>query len=390
MCGLCLPHCPTFAVSQNESQGPRGRISLMLGIAEGRLAADSSVVEALDNCLTCRACEAACPSLVPYGQLIDESRALLGAQTPRPVADRQPWRLLRNQLFSRRQRMTALWRLAYGLDRLIPAWRRLAGRLTLLLPATLARPFRPSIEHHPPECAPNQPCVGLFIGCMGGSLGAGVSRAAQAVLTRLGFAVWIAPNQTCCGGMHQHGGALTQAENLREQNQTVWAKAPSLSAIVAINTACAAELMRTAHAAPVVELTQFLAELPEDRWPALQPLPAELAVHLPCSQQRVLKQSAATEKLLRRIPGIQLHRLDSNRYCCGAAGMQAVMHPEQAATLRMPVVDEVRALGCAAVSSNIGCAAHLSAGLGKAVLHPVEWIAAALPPIDQPTQGQRS
>ena len=85
MCGLCLPHCPTFSLYQNESEGPRGRISLMLGLANGRLAADASVVRTFDHCLTCRACESVCPSLVPYGQLIDETRSLLDVSAPSPA-----------------------------------------------------------------------------------------------------------------------------------------------------------------------------------------------------------------------------------------------------------------------------------------------------------------
>ncbi|WP_407276172.1 (Fe-S)-binding protein [Halothiobacillus sp. DCM-1] len=382
MCGLCLPHCPTFARQQNEAQGPRGRVSLMLGLAEGQLTADASILESLDGCLTCRACEAACPSKVPYGALIDDTRALLASQTPVPVSQRQPWRWLRDVVFSQRQRMGRLSWLAHGLDRLTPLWRRLGGRLTAALPSPLPPPYLHPVTARktPPKPAQERPCVALFIGCMGSSLGADVSRAAEQVLDRLGFVVWTPPQQACCGAMHQHGGDPAQAAALRETNRALFATAPNLAAIVVINTACAVELARASFEVPVIELTQFLADMPDERWPALSPIPATLAVHLPCSQQRALKQSGSTARLLRRIPGLTLHSLASNRLCCGAAGMHALMNPDEAAALRAPLLAEIAALDASAVSCNIGCAAHLSAGLQQPVKHPVEWIAAALPP----------
>lgn len=381
MCGLCVPHCPTFAQQQNEAQGPRGRISLMLGLSDGRLTPDDSVLHALDACLSCRACEAACPSLVPYGQLIDDTRALLSTHTPPPVTSRQPWRTLRDGLLTHRQRMAWLWGAATALDRFVPFWRRVAGRLALALPPTLPRAYRRPITAYktPPTQAEQRPLVALFIGCMGGALGADVSRAAEKVLHHLGFTVWTPPAQMCCGAMHQHGGDLEHAQHLRTQNHGIFAEAPPLAAIVVVNTACAIELARAGASTPVIELTKFLADIPDAQWPVLKPLTHALAIHLPCSQQRVLKQSDATERLLRRIPGITLHALRSNQFCCGAAGMHALTHPNEATALRAPALKEITTLNCAAVSSNIGCAAHLSVGLGQTVKHPVEWIAAALP-----------
>src|SRR4051812_18475343 len=87
-CGFCLDACPTFRLTGQETRGPRGRIYLVRSWRENMIPFDSDVVEALDSCLGCRACETACPSGVPYGQLLEATRATLRQGRPAPVLGR--------------------------------------------------------------------------------------------------------------------------------------------------------------------------------------------------------------------------------------------------------------------------------------------------------------
>src|SRR5690349_23443673 len=81
-CGMCLPHCPTYGVTRDESESPRGRIALMQALASGAIAANAAMEAHLDGCLTCRACEVVCPAQVPYGRLIDAAREELAQRRP--------------------------------------------------------------------------------------------------------------------------------------------------------------------------------------------------------------------------------------------------------------------------------------------------------------------
>ena len=82
-CGLCLEACPTYVITGDENDGPRGRLYLMRAVGEGRLASDSESFERhIDRCLGCRACEQVCPAGVEYGQLLEAARGELFTSGP--------------------------------------------------------------------------------------------------------------------------------------------------------------------------------------------------------------------------------------------------------------------------------------------------------------------
>src|SRR6188768_3418887 len=83
-CGLCLSSCPTYLESGNENDSPRGRIYIMRALQDSRLPLSSAAVKHIDLCLGCRACEAACPSGVQYGELLEQTRQHIETEYSRP------------------------------------------------------------------------------------------------------------------------------------------------------------------------------------------------------------------------------------------------------------------------------------------------------------------
>ena len=86
-CGFCNATCPTYLLTGDELDGPRGRIYLIKDMLEAQ-APTPIAREHLDRCLTCRACETTCPSGVAYGELAEIGRNFVEAQAPRPFAER--------------------------------------------------------------------------------------------------------------------------------------------------------------------------------------------------------------------------------------------------------------------------------------------------------------
>src|ERR1051325_9965681 len=80
-CGFCLAACPTYGELGQEMDTPRGRIVLMKQVLEGSLPY-ASAHQHIDRCLGCLACEPACPSGVAYRDLINPFRALMRHDQP--------------------------------------------------------------------------------------------------------------------------------------------------------------------------------------------------------------------------------------------------------------------------------------------------------------------
>jgi glycolate oxidase iron-sulfur subunit len=371
-CGLCLSVCPTYRLAAQEAESPRGRIALIQGLLQGGLARATTLERHLDSCLGCRACEAACPSGVRYGALIDGARTRL----------RRPGAIGRRALLalaSRPRWFAGASALARGLG-----LRRLAGRLPgpvgrwLGFVAPTPGPAPRSLATEPAGAARGR--VGLFLGCVAREADGPVHAAASRLLAALGYAVVVPDDQACCGAMHLHAGLAEEAGRLAEASRKA-VSGLGLEATLVSATGCGA-VLRQALVPPAVDLLGFLARAD---WSGLaaRPTPGRVAVHMPCSARDAGLAVGDVLGLLGRIPGMETIPLDPGLGCCGAAGTYLLHHATTADALREGVLDAIAASGAGlVVTANTGCAMHLRAGLAARglavrVAHPVELLAEA-------------
>ncbi len=398
MCGLCLPHCPTYRETRDEGESPRGRIALMSALARGQLPLSPQLETHLDHCLTCRACEDVCPSQVPYGALIDAGRTLIHNQHA-PGGRRRLSQTLAAALLGRPRLMRAAARLLRfsqrsGLTRL--GARITAGRPILARMARYVPPLNPVETWRDlyPAAATRRGRVALFTGCVSPVLDPAGLRASISVLTRLGYDVLLPKDQVCCAALFQHDGRQDTAWRFARRNLAAFAG--ELDAVLFLASGCGATLKEyplllslppdrreaaAAFAAKCTDITQFLTAIP---WPAdvvVAPLDGRVAVHDPCSMRRVLHQQSGVYDLLGRIPGARIEPLPGNSACCGAAGSYMFTQQDMADRLLRHKLDAITtAAPDILATTNIGCALHIAAGLRASgwpvrVMHPVTLIA---------------
>lgn len=386
-CGLCVPHCPTYRKTLDEADSPRGRIFIMAALLEGRLPLSPEALHHLDLCLTCRACENACPSQVRYGWLADGMRSWLEPQRQRPPGERRLRAMLFGMATHPRGLQGAGWLLrAYqksGLQQLARKSGTLAAfgleRAEAQLPALQKSPSLHG--EHAPGGTPRG-SVGLFLGCVAQVTDTATLGAAIFILNRLGYTVVVPRAQACCGALHRHNGDTVTAQALALENRQAFS-APGLLAIVHAASGCGATLAEQEPAlpAPLLDISAFLGQAQGWEQIQLTPLPQAIAVHEPCASRNVLHDQNAAYQLLQRIPGARILPLAGNDQCCGAAGSYALTQPEMADLLLRDKIAAIKASGARVIAtSNPGCAMHLAAGLrteGVAieVLHPVHLLA---------------
>ncbi len=395
MCGMCLPACPTYQLTLNEAESPRGRISLIQALLRHKLALDETLGQHLDSCLTCRACEAICPSGVPYGRLIDGVRIIQREASKKP--DWRMEKLLETTAAPEKLRAAGkMLRLAQwsGADKLLRAGLSLAGKEDLwqeMIPARLPA-HQPWDGVYPAQGA-KQGTVALFTGCIADLVDQQTLRDTLTLLTRCGYEVIVPKAQTCCGALHTHAGDIERGRQLAAQNLAAFDPG-TVDAIVFAATGCGAHLVdygrfepddarARAFAAKTIDAMAFLQQhgLTELTF---KPLPRRIAIHTPCTQRNALKQAQLPFTLLARIPEAELIALPGNEVCCGAAGSYMLEHPQTANALR---AQKLQALAATApdllVTSNIGCGLHLQAGLTQQgreleILHPLSLLARQL------------
>jgi glycolate oxidase iron-sulfur subunit len=391
-CGLCLEACPTYQITHLETESPRGRLHLMGGIADGRIdptRSDATVLH-LDRCLACRACEAVCPSGVPYGRLIEETRAgLARARGISPAGQLLLWSVSRPWVLRTMATLLSAFERT-GLRRL--ARRFLPPRLRRL--DALAPPVgRPSYRRV--TVASPRSSVALLLGCVMRASYGDVHTATARVLAQLGVEIVDTPEQTCCGALHAHAGDKDEAVRLAKRNIAAFDQAD----LILVNAAgCGAHLKSYVHlledrpnwadraaafASRVRDVSEHLSAIVGDE--AFGELRMRVTYQDPCHLAHAQGIRAEPRALLSKVRGLQLVEMADADVCCGSAGYYNLAQPEYADRLLEPKIDAILATRPdAVVTANPGCMLQLAAGLrarGRAdipVLHLVEVIDRAL------------
>ena len=392
-CGLCLPTCPTFALTGLEKSSPRGRIRLMKAVADGDMEVTDGFVDEMNFCLDCQACETACPAGVKYGSLVEAARGQIYKQGRNSRLER----LLKIFFFgyvlvSKRKlkflaRMLRLYQQS-GMEGFLAN----TGILNFFMPKIVKlQQLSPRIDDkffddsfpeiiRPPGEVKHR--VAFLSGCIMNVAFAEVNRDTVEVLLRNGCEIIVPKLQECCGSLQAHNGDFDSARTLARHNIDVFSRY-EFDAIVMNSAGCGAFMKEYSwyladdsqyaqramtFSAKVKDLTEFLLSI-EFKKPS-RPLKVRVAYHDACHLAHAQHITSEPRVILGSIPGIDLVELPEAAWCCGSAGIYNLLRYDDSMKLLERKMQNIRETNAdIIVANNPGCLSQLKYGC---TLHHVD------------------
>ena len=377
-CGFCNATCPTYQLTGDELDGPRGRIYLLKQMLEGQQVG-SITQHHLDRCLNCRSCETTCPSGVEYGRLLDLGRVIVEEKVKRPLFE-QIKRQLMLLAFPYRQRFKWLIKLVGLFKPVLPAILRQkipTGSVADIADKAEAWPQ----NHHDRKIA-------ILSGCVQPTLAPSIDISTARVLDKIGISLIQAESTECCGALSYHLSEHEKAKDLAKKNiDQCWPYIEhGVEAIIMTASGCGVTLKEYGtilqydpdyakkaqqFSALVKDISEIL--LDEDLSVFKTENNIKVAFQEPCTLQHGQQLSGVVASILRNIGYALMDNDKKPHICCGSAGVYSLLQPELSIRLRDNKLKDLQANQPDYIATaNIGCLTHLQANTSIKVIHWIE------------------
>ncbi len=380
-CGFCNATCPTYQLTGNELDGPRGRIYLIKNFFEDNNANASKEIASkhLDRCLTCLACETTCPSGVQYGELIDIGRKHINTSLERPVLSKIKRKLILN-IFSSSKRTSMLLAITRICKPFLPT------TLASKIPAKINLPRHSSSQNEPHTTFTRK--MFTIKGCVQNAAAPQINLATKKALESSGIQL-DEINSPCCGALAHHLTELEHAHSTIRKNIDYWHQmlTSEYNNLLINSSGCSSFIKQYITVMQddndYAEKAKFISERCID----LSELANELTVntsldknktiafHSPCTLQHGQQINGKIEEKLKQA-GYSLVKVIDSHLCCGSAGTYSLLETDMSSKLLKDKVTNLQQYQPDIIATaNIGCLMHLQSATKIPVKHWIELIA---------------
>ena len=390
--------CPSYMATREEKHSTRGRARLLWELLQGEVLEggwqNEDVKDALDLCLSCKACKTECPTNVDLATYKAEFLAHYYEGHSRPL------HAYAFGMIDRWARMASHTpRLANALSRFPPTAGVAKSLLHIAperqLPAFATSTFRARVRKHQRRSrdvaaqgsGAAKSDVLLWADTFTNYFQPEIAEAAHQVLSDAGFSVKVLQRHVCCGRPLYDFGMLDKAKQYL--TQAMDALADEISAgtpIVVLEPSCASVFRDEAvnlmpddpRTAKLKRQTMLLSEFLAHRAPNYAPAPRQqkMLVHMHCHHRAIFNMN--DEVAVLKATGGEVKVLDSG--CCGMAGPFGFEKKSYAVSQTLGervLLPAVRAAepGTVIVTDGFSCREQIAQNTGKRALHLAEVLA---------------
>ncbi|MGY0218879.1 anaerobic glycerol-3-phosphate dehydrogenase subunit GlpC [Endozoicomonadaceae bacterium StTr2] len=381
-CTACSSSCPVAAVLPDfpgpKQCGPDGE--------RLRLKSRDFLDVALKYCTGCKRCEVACPSDVQISDIIAQARVKYGEDKFR----------LREFLLSHTDLMGTLTRgsadlvnkltgtsvVKFAMDKTLGIDRRRQ------FPAYARQSFRSWYKQVEEKQHIYARQISYFHGCYVNFNAPELGQDLVTVLNAMDIGVKLLAKEKCCGVPLVANGFHKKARSHAEFNTRACHTAlkQGSECIVSTSSSCA-HMLREDYPTMlgqseqqvhehIIFITRFLShEFQLGNKPEMKPVRLKVGYHSPCHLIRS-RGVLHTLNILREIPGLELHQLDSN--CCGIAGTYGFKKENYTTSqeIGQPLFDQIEAGEFDYIVTDCEtCKMQIEMSTSLQVLHPVTLLA---------------
>ncbi len=390
-CGMCNATCPTYNITGDELDGPRGRIYLIKDMLEKNKPANEKIAKHIDNCLSCYACMTTCPSGVNYMHLIDHGRNHVEKTYKRPFLEK----LMRNVLSFILPNpgifkiMIFLTRIIKPLNFIFP---KFIKNSLALIPNNFPKKNLKIKKIYSPENKKVVARVALLTGCVQRVISPEINESTIRLLNRHNVEVVVLPEIKCCGSLNHHLGKKDLAHSSFSKNINLWHEEylkNGLDAIISNTSGCGTTLKDYGFifrnnkdlkkkAKKISELSKDITEYIDEslnlKFKEEEEKKYKIAYHSPCSMQHGQKVHDQPIGLIKQT-GNKVFDIPDGHVCCGSAGTYNILQQKMAKALLKQKIKNIKKIAPDFISTgNIGCMTQISSGTDIPIVHTIEVI----------------
>ena len=389
-CGFCTATCPTYLVTGDERDSPRGRIWMIRDLLEGQTQNADATSHHLDRCLTCLSCMTTCPSGVDYMHLVDIGREQVAEVAPASKAN-QIFRRLLVSILSHGNRAWLGLMMGWLARPLAPIMPRVIRTMLDAVPARRPKldPVGRSDKVYSPDTMQVRSRVALLAGCAQRAVDSDINAATIRLLNRLGVEVVVRKGSYCCGALAHHTGVEDAARDAMAATIRTWAnekKYRQLDAIIINTSGCGTTIKDYGDrfamdstlaedaamvSAMAMDVTEFLQKIGMGDMDKTISAGLSVTYHSACSMQHGQKIRSLPQSLLKEA-GFEVRTPHESHICCGAAGTYNILNPELSSSLRDRKRGHLDSAGGDIIAAgNVGCMNQLKDSKAP-IVHTVE------------------